>query len=192
MLEDVGEVLRPVPAEISDEQFEELVDAVERDVLRDRREFDTGDLLGVHPVHHRLLAHPPDPEADRLIRPVPGRGRVLGPVRVEGRGQRGEAVVEHADRIRVQVRRRPVLGERPEPDALHLVQVGLRDVVREPVRGPLRQLGTLSSWSEAAIAARSSRKSSSRRARSRAKYDSRGSFTSSSISSSETDSTDSH
>ena len=169
--EDVGEPFRPVLAQEADEQVEELVDAVERDVRRDRGEFEPCRELGIQPVHDRLVAHPADPEAHGLVRKrVPGGRRVSWTVLVEDRGQRGaKALVEHSrsspgsgpSAASPPGRRRA--GCTPPCAGRSVRRGGRADLLLAVQSG---QDGTLSAGSAAAIAARRSRKSSPSRPRS--------------------------
>jgi hypothetical protein len=54
-----------------------LVDTVDGEIGRNRRDRLPGTKLGVDTVDDRLLCHPPDPETNALVRAVPGTSWIL-------------------------------------------------------------------------------------------------------------------
>src|SRR6185312_9417201 len=75
----LGEVLRPGDRAVGEHPLEHLVNAVGREVVGHRGDGQAGRQLGVDPVDHRLLRHPADPEAHRLVGAIPGRRGLAGP-----------------------------------------------------------------------------------------------------------------
>ena len=67
-VQDAGEVLAPFGDAVGHEDLEQLVDAVDGEVSRDRRDRLADAEFGVDAVDDRLLRHPPDPEAHGLVR----------------------------------------------------------------------------------------------------------------------------
>src|SRR4051794_16754412 len=91
-----------------------------------RRDWLPGAEFCIDAVDDRLLRHPPDPEADGLVRRVPGTGQILRLAGGELVEQPGIRPVEQRERLLIRE-----LLRRPGPGTLahgqDLVQINLAD-----------------------------------------------------------------
>jgi hypothetical protein len=123
---------------VHEEPVEDLVDAVDREVVGDRRDC-VVPALDVDPVHGGLLRHPPAPEADVALPVVPRVGRFVRPVAGELALEFVEALAEPLQRVATLGRAViPLLGTLPEAHARDLVRVDLAGVHQRLADRPAR------------------------------------------------------
>src|SRR5215207_3832620 len=70
--QNAGEVVTPFGDAVGHKDLEQLIDSGDGQLGPNRRDRLACTKFGIDPVDHRLVGHPPNPEADSLVRAVPG------------------------------------------------------------------------------------------------------------------------